>query len=449
VSLWHGWSVRTRLAVIASAVMLLLCAAAGAFVLLAVRGTAERYKTEEVVSTGVRVSYLIKRERLPPMILDEDVTAVQVVNPTGQIVSTSLDIAGRPRMAAFRPSEATPQEAKVLCRSPAYPGQCVIIVALRVPQPDGPWMVYAADSEVPWYVSPELLAALIGSSLVLISLTAFGTYQTVGKALRPVEAIADKLAVITTTDLGQRVPVPKFRDEIRRLAETANQTLDRAERAVEQQRRFASDASHDLRSPLTAMRTEIEEALLHPEATDWHATGEALLDSLDRLQALVTDLLQIARLDAGAPPKLDNVDLAGLATRELDRRQRKVDVARDLSSGVIIVGDRLRLARLLNNLLDNAERHARSLIKVRVYLDGGYGVLEVVDDGTGVPPDQREVVFERFTRLDAARSKDAGGTGLGLSIARQIAESHRGTLTIEDSAVGARFVLRLPAAAGE
>jgi signal transduction histidine kinase len=434
--------------VIASAVMLLVCAAAGAFVLLSVRGTAEKYKTEEIVSTAVRVSYLIKRERLPPVILDADVSGVQVLNPTGQIVSTSHEIAGRPRMAAFRPSESSAQEAKVLCRSPAYPDQCVIVVALRVPQPDGPWLVYGAGSEVPWYVSPELLAALIGSSLLLISLTAFGTYQTVGKALSPVEAIADKLAVITTTDLGQRVPVPKFRDEIRRLAETANQTLDRAELAVEQQRRFASDASHDLRSPLTAMRTEIEEAMLHPEAADWPATGEALLDSLDRLQALVTDLLQIARLDAGAPPKLDNVDLADLATRELDRRQRKVDVARELEPGVIIIGDRLRLARLLNNLLDNAERHATSLITVRVHREKECGVLEVVDDGTGIRPDQREVVFERFTRLDAARSKDAGGTGLGLSIARQIAESHRGTLTIEDSSAGARFVLRLPLAAG-
>ncbi|GAA1293365.1 two-component sensor histidine kinase [Planotetraspora silvatica] len=431
---------------IASAVMLLVCAAAGAFVLLSVRGTAEKYKTEEVVTAAIRVSYLIKRERLPPVILDEDVAGVQVVNPTGQIVSTSHDIAGRPRMAAFRPSESSAQDAKVLCRSPAYPDQCVIIVALRVPQPDGAWLVYSAGTEVPWYVSSELMLALTGSTLLLIALTAFGTYQTVGKALSPVEAIADKLAVITTTDLGQRVPVPRFRDEIRRLAETANQTLDRAELAVEQQRRFASDASHDLRSPLTAMRTEIEEAMLHPEIADWNATGEALLDSLDRLQALVTDLLQIARLDAGAPPKLDNVDLSDLATRELDRRQRKVDVARELEPGMVIIGDRLRLARLLNNLLDNAERHATSLITVRACRDRAYAILEVVDDGAGIPPGQREVVFERFTRLDAARSKDAGGTGLGLSIARQIAESHKGTLTIEDSPVGARFVLRLPLA---
>ncbi|MFC0553733.1 ATP-binding protein [Planotetraspora thailandica] len=429
---------------IASIVMVLLCTAATVFVLVAVRGTAEKYKTEEIVASAVRVSYLVRRERLPPVILDEDISGVQVVNPRGQIVSTSSELVGRPRIAAFRPNEASAQDHKVLCRSSAFPERCMIVVALRVPQPDGQWLVYATDAQVPWYVNRQLFSALIGSSLLLILLTAFGTYQTVGKALAPVDAIADKLAVITTTDLGQRVPVPKFDDEIRRLAETANQTLDRAELAVEQQRRFASDASHDLRSPLTAMRTEIEEALLHPEAADWPKTGDALLESLDRLQALVTDLLQIARLDAGAAPKLVAVDLADLAACELDRRQRKVDVVRELDPGVLVTGDRLRLARLLNNLLDNGERHATSMMIVKVYRVDGCGALEVVDDGAGIRASQREVVFERFTRLDAARNKDAGGTGLGLSIARQIAESHGGTLTIEDSTLGARFVLRLP-----
>ncbi|WP_370026137.1 sensor histidine kinase [Planotetraspora sp. GP83] len=429
--------------------MALVCAATAAFILISVRGTAERYKTEEVVSAGVRVVYLINRERLPPVILDGEVAGVQVLNPKGQIISTSSRILGRPRMAAFRPSESSPQASKVLCHSPAFPQQCMVVVAFRVPQPDGMWTVYTADYQVPSYVNAPLVTALVGGSLLLIAMTAFGTYQVVGRALAPVDAITDKLGVITATDLGQRVPVPKFRDEIRRLAETANQTLDRAEMAVEQQRRFASDASHDLRSPLTAMRTEIEEALLHPEEADWPSTGETLLESLDRLQALVTDLLQIARLDAGAPPKHDRIDLAELAAWELDRRQRKVEVLRELTFGSEIVGDRLRLARVLNNLLDNAERHANSMIVVRVDKDEDRCVLEVVDDGGGIPPDKREVVFQRFTRLDAARSKDAGGTGLGLSIARQIAESHEGTLTIEDSSMGARFVMRLPAAPKE
>ncbi|MEU8172460.1 HAMP domain-containing sensor histidine kinase [Microbispora hainanensis] len=437
---------RIRLTVMASAVMALLCSIAVLLVLGVLHGTAERYKIDEISANAVRLAYQAKRDRLPPVLLDPGVAGVQVIDSTGKIVSVSDTLVGRPRMAAFRPELTTPETSKVMCDSPAFPDRCMDIVAFRFHNDGGLWTIYAADDTVPWYVSGPLLAALLGGSLLLVTLTALGTYQTVRKALMPVEAITNKLARITATDLSQRVPVPKYHDEIRRLAETANQTLDRAEAAVERQRRFASDASHDLRSPLTAMRTEIEEALLHSEDADWTATGHALLSSCDRLQALVTDLLQLARLDSGAPPPCEPVDLGGLVARELDRRSRKVEVVRHLASGVVVIGDRLALARLLNNLLDNGERHAVSRITVTVRREDGTGVLEALDDGAGIPPDQRELVFQRFTRLDAARTKDAGGTGLGLSIARQIAQRHGGTLTIEDSDVGARFVLRIPLA---
>ncbi|GAA0363267.1 HAMP domain-containing sensor histidine kinase [Microbispora corallina] len=443
--MWHGWSVRVRLTVIASAVMAVLCVAASVFVLSAVRGTAEKYKTEETMGTAIRIAYQAGRDRLAPIMLDERLPGVQVVDADGRIVSTNAALVGRPRMAAFRPSPVAPQATRILCHSPAFPDRCMIVAAFRYQRGDEMWTVYAADDEVPWHVSTPLVAGLLAGSLLLVLLTAFGTYQTVRKALAPVDAMTDTLGVITATDLSQRVPVPKYRDEIRRLAETANQTLNRAEMAVEQQRRFASDASHDLRSPLTAMRTEIEAALLDPHQTDWPQTAEALLDSLERLQALVTDLLQIARLDAGQPPRMEPTDLGELTARELDRRQRKVEVLRDLKGGVVVVGDRLSLARLLNNLLDNGERHAESTLKVTVYRENGTGIVEVLDDGAGIAPEKRELVFQRFTRLDAARSRDAGGTGLGLSIARQIAETHGGTLAIEDSPRGARFVLRLPA----
>ncbi|WP_311931910.1 HAMP domain-containing sensor histidine kinase [Microbispora sp. H11081] len=437
---------RIRLTVLGSAVMALLCAVAVLLVLIVLRGTAERYKTDELTTTAVRLAYQSKRDRLPPVLLDQDLAGVQVIDSGGRIVSASDSLVGRPRMAAFRPELTSPETSKELCHSPAFPGRCVNVVALRFREDDDLWTIYAADDVVPWHVSGPLLAALLGGSLLLVGLTAFGTYQTVRRALGPVEAITSKLARITATDLSQRVPVPKQHDEIRRLAETANQTLDRAETAIERQRRFASDASHDLRSPLTAMRTEIEEALLHSEDADWPATARALLGSCDRLQALVADLLQLARLDSGATPRREPADLGGLVARELDRRPRSVELERHLTPGVVVVGDRMALVRLLNNLLDNGERHAVSKITVTVRREEGKGVLEVLDDGAGILPDKRELVFQRFTRLDAARSKDAGGTGLGLSIARQIAQAHGGTLTIEDSDRGARFVLRLPLA---
>ncbi|MFC4061277.1 sensor histidine kinase [Planomonospora corallina] len=326
----------------------------------------------------------------------------------------------------------------------------VIITATVMIFVRGLVQAHRPGAAIPWYVHPGLFVFLVVTSLLTAALSGIGAYHTVTEALTPVNAITGKLAEITATDVGRRVPVPRARDEIRQLAETINETLDRLEEAVEQQRRFAADASHDLRSPLTAMRTQVEEALQYPEDVDWVPKAQAMLASLDRLQSIVSDLLMLARLDSGTPASKEIVDLGELTAGELDRRPRRVELIRKLEPGVTVVGDPLRLARLLTNLVDNAERHAVSTVTVTVAAHGGPGtgaaVLEVLDDGAGIAPEQREVVFRRFTRLDAARSRDAGGTGLGLSIAREIAEGHGGTLRIEDSPKGARFVLRIPLA---
>jgi signal transduction histidine kinase len=290
----------------------------------------------------------------------------------------------------------------------------MVVTALKVSERDGVWLIYTAGPAIPWYGPLLLLLLVIGASLLFIATMAFVTYQAVGRTLAPVNAIRAQLAEITATALGRRVPVPKSQDEIRMLAETVNDTLDRLEAAYDHLRQFTSDASHDLRSPITAVRTQVEEALMYPEDADWPRTGHAVVTEMERLQAIVTDLLALARLDAGIPLTRVPTDLAELG-----------------------------LSRLLANLMDNAERHATSQIQVVVRADGGTAILEVIDDGAGISPELREVIFERFTRLDAARGRDAGGTGLGLAIAREIAEAHEGTLTIEDSERGARFVLRV------
>ncbi|WP_246264295.1 sensor histidine kinase [Acrocarpospora pleiomorpha] len=446
MSRWHSWSVRARLTLIACAVMALICCAVTISALIGVRDLAYNYQTNRVVRAALKTVHLIKRDVLDGVIPDQGVTAVQVIKPNGKVGASTPNLLNRPPMAVFLPDESIVRSDQLVCDSPDFPDTCMIIIAFRVYQPDGDWIIYAADPTVPWYVDPWLLAALIGGSLLVLAITGYGAAWTIGRALAPVDAISAELSNITASDLGHRVPVPKFRDEVRRMAVTANQTLDRLEGAVEQQRRFASDASHDLRSPLTAMRAEIEGALLHPEDADWPEVGEALLVSLDRLQALVTDLLQVARLDARAPGRRDPINLGRLTAAELDRRRRRVKLIKDLDEHVMVRGDRLRLCRLITNLVDNAERHANTEVTIRVFRRDGIAVLEVVDDGAGIAPDKREMVFQRFTRLDAARSRDAGGTGLGLSIARQIAETHGGTLTIEDSDSGARFVLRIPIA---
>ncbi|GII86884.1 hypothetical protein Ssi03_48740 [Sphaerisporangium siamense] len=301
-----------------------------------------------------------------------------------------------------------------------------------------------AAPEPALYGTPAVLAGLVGGSLLLIMATAFGTYWMMGRTLRPVRAISRKLATIRPSTLGERVPLPSHDDEFKELARAANQTLERAHAAIQGQLRFASDTSHDLRNPLAGMRTEIEEALMGGEETDWVETAGRLLESVERLQDLVTNLLEISRLDAGVMRHHDLLNLAVLVDGELDHRPGKVRVVRRFGSGVMVYGERVGLTRLLHNLMDNAERHARSVVMVTVEHRGDAAVLEVYDDGSGVPPEQREVIFERFARLQEARAKDSGGTGLGLPIARQIAEDHGGTLVLEDSPSGARFVARFP-----
>ncbi len=294
------------------------------------------------------------------------------------------------------------------------------------------------------YGSAPVLAGFIGGSLLLIAATALVTYRMMSKTLQPVRAISGKLATIRPSNLSERVPLPSHDDEFKELARATNQALERAQAAIQEQLRFASDTSHDLRNPLAAMRAEIEDSLVGREETDWAEIADRLLESVERLQELVGNLLEISRLDAGVAGHHDLLNLGVLVAGELDHRQSKVRVVRRFSSGVMVNGDRIGLTRLLNNLMDNAERHAHSSVRVTVEHRGDAAVLEVHDDGSGVPPEQREIIFERFARLQEARAKDAGGSGLGLSIARQIAEDHGGTLTVEDSPSGARFVARFP-----
>ncbi|WP_170321296.1 sensor histidine kinase [Acrocarpospora pleiomorpha] len=442
MSWWRRRSIRTRLAVVASAVMALLCTAVAVFIVVMVRQAAIDDRTEQLFANAVILGAQMRR-RVPDVIEGGPGQAVQVFNPAGTMVTASLDMVGKPPMTNLRP-DPDAYATTTVCDGNVFPGRCMIVLAYPFHREDSVWQLNIAAPDVPWYVGSKLIVPLATGSVLLVAATAAGSYRIVGKTLQPVGAISGNLAQITASDLKHRVPVSKYRDELRELAETANRTLERAQSAVEQQLRFASDASHDLRSPLTAIRTQIEEALIDPYQADWPRTADALLDSVERMQALIGDLLQVARLDAGVIGHHEPIDLTNLVTGELERRPAKVDLRHRLTPGVTVNGSRIELTRLLNNLLDNAERHATSAVTVTLTLDAGVAVLEVRDDGEGIAPDQREAIFQRFTRLEASRARDPGGTGLGLPIARQLAQAHGGTLTAEDSPRGARFVLRLP-----
>jgi signal transduction histidine kinase len=263
----------------------------------------------------------------------------------------------------------------------------------------------------------------------LLLLVALLTWFAVSRALRPVSAIRAKMADITAHDLHQRVPEPATRDEVAALARTVNATLDRLRTAVEQHKRFVADAAHELRSPLAVLRARLELTGHRVDASE--LAGQALTD-VERIQTLTDDLLLLARLDAGEPLREQEVDLGQVAAEEAARTRPRPDVTvtLDIATDVLVHGSGDQLRRLVANLVDNAVRHAATAVTVRLAEDGHRAVLEVTDDGPGIPPEHREVVFDRFTRLDEARDRDRGGSGLGLAIARDIAVAHRGSLSV-------------------
>jgi signal transduction histidine kinase len=289
---------------------------------------------------------------------------------------------------------------------------------------------------------------LLAFPLLLLALAAV-LWWIVGRTLRPVEAIRAEVASIGGRNLHRRVPVPTSDDEVARLARTMNDMLERVDDAAQRQQRFVADASHELRSPLTRIRTELEVDLAHPDQADLLATHASVLDETVGLQRLADDLLLVARSDEGAvgESRSEAVDLDDIVLR-VARRLRADDRVRVDLSGVgagRVAGDRDQLARLVGNLADNAVHHAASTVQLSLTERDGQVVLAVQDDGAGVPEGDRERIFERFARGDSARRAD-GGTGLGLAIARDIAAAHAGTLELDSTAPGARFVLTLAAA---
>ncbi|MFI7035201.1 sensor histidine kinase [Microbispora rosea] len=444
MSNWNRSSVLVRRTIGYSAVAALVCTGVSLLFLVVVGSKDADTARARVTGAWDRTVPLIREGYLPPILPAGQDIAIQVLDTRQQVVASTPQLAHKPPMATFRATSTSVHSERVLCPPAGLTG-CRLVFSYKVYQPDGPWILYVAAPTVPWYGNTAALSFAIGMSLLATAMTAAGTFHVVKRDMTAVDAIRTELAEITASHLHRRVPVAcNNQEEIKLLAGTVNDTLDRLEGAYKQLRQFTSDASHDLRNPLTAMRAQLEDALMHPDDTDWPKMTGAVLAGVDRLQAIVTDLLTLARLDARAPLDLSATDLGRLVGEELDRHAYRMEIVRSLRQNVFVDCDRLRITRLLVNLLDNAERHASSRITVSVRSDGSTATLEVLDDGAGIAPEHRERVFDRFTRLDASRDRDSGGTGLGLAIAREIAEAHQGTLTIQDSERGARFVLRLP-----
>ncbi|WP_030079260.1 sensor histidine kinase [Streptomyces baarnensis] len=319
--------------------------------------------------------------------------------------------------------------------------------AVEATTPDGVTLTVYAGA--PLAAEQEAVNTVRGAMLtglpLLLVVVAGVTWLVTRRALRPVEGIRREMAAITASeDLARRVPEPGSRDEIAALARTTNETLTVLEASVERQRRFVADASHELRSPIASLRTQLEVAEAHPELLDLPG---AVADTV-RLQVLAADLLLLARLDAGEKPGSATVELGALVREEVSQRAGdRIAVRVEVPEGGAfeVNGSRGQLSRVIGNLLDNAQRHAEGSVAVSVAADGHGVRVEVRDDGAGVPEEERERIFERFVRLDDARSRDDGGAGLGLAIARDVASRHGGTLTVHRAAEGgAAFRLWLP-----
>jgi len=308
--------------------------------------------------------------------------------------------------------------------------------------------VYVAGSLEGVEDSLESLERLLLISFpILMLLLGTTTWVVTGRALRPVESIRREVERIGAEDLHRRVPEPSTHDEIGRLAQTMNDMLTRLEDSQDRQRRFVADASHELRSPLTGMRAELELELERmSDGGDTAITRELLADTV-RLQRLVEDLLTIAVTDASTldaahrePVDLDEIVLAE-ARRVRAHTTLEVDTSQVSGAQLDVNAD--QFVRVVRNLLDNAASHADSTVNVTLHETATAIRLVVSDDGPGVPSEDRERIFERFARVDDARSRDTGGTGLGLAIVREVIAAHGGTITV-DGPPGAVFTVNLP-----
>ena len=441
-------SVRTRTTIAAAASVAAVLLIASGAILLLLRVTLER-----TVETGAREQALaVARlaaqgnltDRLP---LGHGTDFVQVVDADGRIVVASKVLAALPSLDTVD----TPKGRKTYNLGELGDEHHQRVATITSDTPTGPVTIHVGASLRTADTAEGLAAtALAVLSTVLMLTVGALTWRATGRALRPVEAIRAEVAAIGDRHLDRRVTSPRSDDEIAGLADTMNAMLDRLEAAGTRQRRFIADASHELRSPLAVLRTQLEVAIKHPDPEVRADLVAGALQDTGRLQSLATDLLLLARLDAtGSDRPAEPVDLTELVRATTRARgPQPHPVTLHAPDELPVPGNPLWLGRLLTNLLDNAQHHAGRHVTVRLSRDTvtGEALLDVANDGPRIEPADRERIFERFARLDDARSRDEGGTGLGLSIARDIATIHGGTLTVQDAPDGTTFRTRLPGA---
>jgi signal transduction histidine kinase len=364
---------------------------------------------------------------------DGDDSFVQVVDGNGEVIAASPSLNGLPPVARLSPGGS--REVKGL---PTEEDDPFMVVAGAAEAGDETLTVIVGRTLDPVEESGAAVAQflLVGIPLLLV-VVAFTTWVVIGRALRWVESIRSQVAAISGSELHRRVPDPPGKDAM----------LARLEDDQKRSRRFVSDASHELRSPVATIRNQAEVALAHPQRSDVEALAKDVLAEDLRLEKLVDDLLALAGNDEARKRVALPVDLDDVVLEEA-QRLRSTTTLTVSSTGVSAgrtMGDASQLRRVVRNLADNAAQHATSAVTFSLLERAGWVVLHVDDDGPGIPLDQRETVFQRFTRLDDARDRERGGAGLGLAIVKESIRRHQGTIEVTEAPLGgARFEVRLP-----
>ena len=377
-----------------------------------------------------------------------------------QASGTELFRSGLPADRSFDPSAVPRLEDLAWLRDSRrravnVPAQHLLEIATPLRASSGRYLIELGSSLEPVEALQDRLLAMLGLLLpVLVVCAAGGGYLLVNWALRPVDRIATTAEQLSIQNLEARLPVLPTGDALQRLSISLNHMLTRLRDSVQASRRFLADASHELRTPLTVIKGELEEAAAGAGTRDeFRERIGSVLEEVDRLEHLVSGLLALSRLDAGdAQREWVDVDLAELTASTCEQMRlmaedRGIQLNTALRERMIVRGDRGRLKQVIVNLLDNAIRFTPrgGAVRLRSRNEGVVSILEVEDTGIGIPPAALPHVFERFYRVDEARSREDGGAGLGLSIANSISLAHGAELSVESElGRGSRFRVAFP-----
>jgi signal transduction histidine kinase len=435
-------SVRLRVTVVAS-VFVLLVTAVGSVVIVAMLAHSISHSLVDSAQQDAAAIHAQLRHGVTP--------AEAATTGRGDVVVQLLDAQGHV-IASDRPERLTVplRTTAGVTESAAVPGlsDTFTLVARRSKDTGDVALIIVGRSTEQRDETRAESAGLLAITVPLIAVAlAVIVWLSVGRALKPVEVMREEADAITTTRLRRRLAVPPGHDEVPRLAQTLNEMLDRIDEGQRLQRQFVSDASHELRSPLAAIRQSADVARMHPDQVDVETLAGDVLAESERLGDLVGALLLLARLEGDEIGVGGVLDLDDVVLTEVGRARERWGVRID-ASGVgagRTSGSTVLLGQVVHNLLDNACRHAASTVTVALRELGDVVELEVSDDGSGISVADRGRVFERFVRLDEARARDEGGSGLGLAIVRKIVETSHGSVDVGESATGgALFVVRLP-----